>query len=94
MTVDNQFNSINEKLQLLLKQHQRLKKETERLREELEVQKQKDLQAQQTIQELHQQIDILKLASGDMNEKDKKEFERKINQYVKEIDKCIAFLSQ
>ena len=94
MTVDNQFNTINEKLQLLLKQHQRLKKETERLREELEVQKQKDLQAQQTIQELHQQIDILKLASGDMNEKDKKEFERKINQYVKEIDKCIAFLSQ
>lgn len=94
MTVDNQFNSINEKLQLLLKQHQRLKKENERLREELEAQKQKDLQAQQTIQELHQQIGILKLASGDMNDKDKKEFERKINQYVKEIDKCIAFLSQ
>jgi hypothetical protein len=94
MTVDNQFNTINEKLQLLLKQHQRLKKENERLREELEAQKQKDLLAQQTIQELHQQIDILKLASGDMSEKDKKGFERKINQYVKEIDKCIAFLSQ
>lgn len=94
MTVDNQFNTINEKLQLLLKQHQRLKKENERLRGELVAQKQKDQQAQQTIQELHQQIDILKLASGDMSEKDKKEFERKINLYVKEIDKCIAFLSQ
>ena len=94
MTVDNQFNTINENLQLLLKQHQRLKKENERLRGELVAQKQKDQQAQQTIQELHQQIDILKLASGDMSEKDKKEFERKINLYVKEIDKCIAFLSQ
>jgi transcriptional regulator NrdR family protein len=94
MTVDNQFNNINEKLQLLLKQHQRLKKENERLRGELEAQKQKDQVAQQTIQELHQHMDILKLASGDMSEKDKKEFERKINQYVKEIDKCIAFLSQ
>jgi hypothetical protein len=29
-----------------------------------------------------------------MNEKDKREFERKINQYIKEIDKCIAFLGQ
>ena len=26
--------------------------------------------------------------------KDKKEFEKKINQYIREIDKCISFLSQ
>jgi hypothetical protein len=29
-----------------------------------------------------------------MSQKDKKDFERKINQYIKEIDKCIAFLGQ
>jgi chromosome segregation ATPase len=94
MTVDDQFNSLNEKLQLLLKQHNRLKKENDRLREELDAQKQKELETQQTVQELHQQISILKVASGDLSAKDKKDFERKINQYVKEIDKCIAFLSQ
>lgn len=94
MTVDDQFNLINEKLQLLLKQHNRLKKENERLREELEAQKAKEQATQQTVQELHQQIAILKVASGDMSDKDKKDFERKINQYVREIDKCIAFLSQ
>jgi hypothetical protein len=33
------------------------------------------------------------LSGGDMNEKDKKDFEKQINKYVKEIDKCIAFLS-
>lgn len=94
MTVDDQFNSINEKLQLLLKQHNRLKKENERLREELDAQRQKEAETQQTVQDLHQQMAILKVASGDMSDKDKKDFERKINQYVREIDKCIAFLSQ
>jgi hypothetical protein len=29
-----------------------------------------------------------------MTEVDKKEFEKKINTYVKEIDKCISMLSQ
>jgi cell division septum initiation protein DivIVA len=36
MPVDQQFNIINEKLQQLLKQQNRLKKENERLRTELE----------------------------------------------------------
>ena len=94
MSIDNQFTSIADKLQQLLKQHNRLKKENEQLRKELEAQKGKEAGVQQTIEDLHQQIAVLKLATGEMNEKDKKEFERKISQYVKEIDKCIAYLSQ
>ena len=94
MAVDQQFNIINEKLQQLLKQQNRLKKENERLRLELEGYKDKEATYQQKVDELSQQISILKLAGGDMNEKDKREFERKINQYIKEIDKCIAFLGQ
>ena len=94
MTVDQQFNTINDKLQQLLKQQARLKKDNERLRTELEVCKEKEDVYQQKIDELAQQIGILKLGAGDMNEKDKKEFEKKINQYIREIDKCIAFLGQ
>jgi cell division septum initiation protein DivIVA len=93
MSVDQQFNTINDKLQLLLKQHNRLKKENERLRQELEGQRQHTASAQQTIQGLQEQIALLKFASGDMNDQDKKEFEKKLNQYIREIDKCIAFLS-
>ena len=94
MSLDQQFNIINEKLQQLLKQQARLKKENERLRLELEACKEKENSFQQKMDELAQQNSILKLAGGDMNEKDKKEFERKINSYIKEIDKCIAFLGQ
>ena len=94
MTVDQQFNTINEKLQQLLRQYNRLQKENERLREELNQSNEKERQVHSRVDELQQQISILKLSSGDMNEKDKKEFEKKINQYLKEIDKCISFLSQ
>ena len=94
MTVDQQFNTINEKLQQLLRKYNRLQKENERLREELNQSNEKERQVHSRVDELQQQISILKLSSGDMNEKDKKEFEKKINQYLKEIDKCISFLSQ
>ncbi len=94
MSLDQQFNIINEKLQQLLKQQARLKKENERLRLELEACREKENSFQQKIDDLAQQNSILKLAGGDMNEKDKREFERKINSYIKEIDKAIAFLGQ
>ena len=94
MSVDTQFNIINEKLQLLLKQMNRLKKENEHLKFELENQKKEKENSENNLDELHQQIAILKLATGQMSDKDKKDFERNINQYIKEIDKCISYLGQ
>ena len=94
MSLDQQFNIIHDKLQQLLKQQARLKKENDRLHMELEDYKKQEGGYQQKINELSDQISILKLAGGDMSQKDKKDFERKINQYIKEIDKCIAFLGQ
>ena len=94
MTVDQQFTTLNEKLQQLLRQYNRLQKENERLKEELQQSNHRESTVQQKVDELQQQISILKLSSGEMGEKDKKEFEKKINQYIREVDKCISFLSQ
>ena len=94
MSLDNQFNTLIDKLQQLLKQYNRLQKENERLKEELQQSKSKGTESQRRMEELGQQVSILKVASGEMSEKDKKDFEKKINQYVREIDKCISFLSQ
>ncbi len=94
MSVDNQFNTILEKIQLLMKGMEHLKKENAKLKIELEEIKGHEQEGKQRIDELQQQASILKLAAGDLNEKDKKAFEKKINQYIKEIDKCIVFLSQ
>lgn len=94
MSIDQQFNVINEKLQHLLKEMNHLKKENEKLRKELQRRNEKESATQHRIEELEQQTSILKLASGDMSDKDKKDFEKQINRYIREIDKCISFLSQ
>ena len=92
--IDNQFNIINDKLQQLMKLQGQLRKENEKLRNDLEQAKAKENAAQNLVQELQQQTSVLKLAAGEFNQKDKKDFEKQINQYIREIDKCISFLSQ
>ena len=94
MTLDQQFNIINDKLQQLLKQHARLQKENERLHEELKQVKIKENAAEQNIDELQQQMSILKAASGEMSGRDKKEFEKRLGQYIRDIDRCINLLSE
>jgi predicted nuclease with TOPRIM domain len=94
MTVDQQFTTLNEKLQQLLKQYSRLQKENERLKEELVQSRKRENETLNRVDELQQQNGILKLTTGDMNDRDKKDFEKKVNQYLREIDKCISFLSQ
>jgi predicted nuclease with TOPRIM domain len=93
MTVDQQFNSIHEKLQTLVRQHGKLKKENEALRQQLEQQKKDNSELEGHIVELQNIVSIMKLAAGNMNDKEKKDFEKQINRFVKEIDKCIAYLS-
>jgi len=92
--VDQQFTALYEKLQQLLRQYNRLEKEAEKLRGELDEAKQREGATQGKIEELQQQVSILKLAAGEMSEKDKKAFERRLNQYIREIDKAIAYLSE
>lgn len=85
---------INGKLQQLLKQYQLLQKENEQLKtdiKELKIGQENDLQR---INQLEQQVAILKSAAGKMNETDRKLYEKQINQYIREIDKCIGLLSE
>jgi predicted nucleic acid-binding Zn-ribbon protein len=85
---------IQDKLQPLLKEHSAVIKENNKLKEELAEAEQKIATQQKNADELKQQVSILKVSAGDMSEADKKEFEKRINGYLKEIDRCIAMLGQ
>ena len=85
---------IQEKLQRLLKQYGELQKENTQLKKELEKSSKQSSQHLQTIETLKQQVEVLKISSGNWDTNDKKEFEKRINHYIKEIDKCIALLSE
>lgn len=93
-THEQHLKRIQDKLQQLLKQYGALQKENSKLKEELDNAKQKSAVQQKSADELKQQVSILKVSAGDMSETDKKEFEKRINGYLKEIDKCIAMLSE
>ncbi|MDF2384787.1 hypothetical protein JMG10_25165 [Nostoc ellipsosporum NOK] len=94
LTAEEHIKQIQEKVQLLLKQQAALAKENRQLREQLH---ETQLQAEESIRQaeaLRQQVEIGKYTNGTMDEKEKKEFEKKISRYVKEIDRCIALLRQ
>ena len=92
--LEEQFKRINAKLQQLLKQHLLLQKENEKLNDTLKIVLLSKDQDTEQINKLQQQVSILKTSIGQMTEADKKAFEKQINQYVKEIDKCIRLLSE
>lgn len=94
ITTEQHLERIQDKLQQLLKQHAVLIKENKKLAKELEAAQQKIEGQQKTADDLKQQVSILKVSAGEMNEADKKEFEKRINGYLKEIDKCIAMLGK
>ena len=85
---------VNNKLQQLLKQYLLLQKENEKLKEVLkDLQHNREMDVEE-LSRLHQQVGILKTSIGQMTDPDKKAFEKQINQYIKEIDKCIGLLSE
>ena len=92
--VDVHIKRIQEKLQQLIKQHYELQKENSQLKKELERSAKQFSTHQQTIETLRQQVEVLKISSGNWDEQDKKEFEKRINHYIREIDKCIALFSE
>lgn len=89
---EEQLKRIQDKLQLLAKQHVALKKENTALQTELNDLRQQSTSFRENIDSLKQQVDILKFSNGEMEPEEKKQFEKRINAYVKEIDRCIALL--
>ena len=93
-TTEQHLKRIQEKLQQLLRQHVVVMKENSKLKEELDSARQKITDQQKIADELKQQVSILKVSAGEMSGSDKKEFEKRINGYLKEIDRCIALLGK
>lgn len=85
---------INEKLQQLLKQFQVLQKENFQQREQITGMQAQQLKDAAALKQMQEQVLVLKAAAGSMTDADKKEFEKNINRYMKEIDKCIGYLSE
>jgi hypothetical protein len=92
--MEEQLKRVNDKLQQLLRQYRLLQKDNERLNNAAKNHHDKEKAQAQQIEELTTRVQVLTLAAGQMDEADKKEFERKINRYIKQVDKCINYLGE
>jgi len=87
-----QLVNLQNKLQLLLKQSQHLIKENINLKNEKEQLVNALNKKDDAIQKMQQQIDALKF-NNVMDEDEKKHLEKRIDEYLREIDKCLSILN-
>ncbi len=91
--IDQQLASIRAKQLRLQQQYMRLQKEHKQLEAELMHWKQTARQQILQIQQLQLKVDALKTASSLLGKDEKQELEKKIDSYLREIDKCLTLLS-
>jgi regulator of replication initiation timing len=90
----DQIERIRQKVQGLLRKQATLEKENEKLRAELDRRSSVEAELKQKVRQLEEQVNVVKLSSGKMDDASRKAFEKQLNQYIKEIDRCIAMLSE
>ena len=98
MSEDNQVEAqilrIQDKLQQLLRQRDLLLKENGKLREELRKIQEGQAGEGERLEQLRQQVEVLRVTKTVMSEGEKRELEKRLGQYIREIDRCIALLGE
>jgi hypothetical protein len=85
--------NLQKKIQLLIKQNQILVKENSNLKNELKT-LQTILKSKNNLtEELQQRIDVLTLNYGAFDEHEKRQLEKRLNEYLKDIEKCLFLLN-
>lgn len=91
--IDIQLKNIQEKLQYLLKSYHSVQKENVQLKKELEDTKVIVEEKSAKLNELQQKVDVLKVGINSWSEEDKIALGKRIDTYLKDIDKCLSLLN-
>ena len=94
MSLNNLISNIEKKLSNLLSSYENLKYKNLKLEDENKKLKSKIEDNSQIINSLNDKIKIMSISkSVDVSKNDIKQTKLKINEYIREIDKCIAQLN-
>ncbi len=91
-TAQEHINNIQQKLSALIERYNALMKENERLKKSLHASNGELDAVKETNDQLTLQLNMLKAGESEASKESRNALEKKINEYVKEIDKCIAQL--
>ena len=93
-SLHQQLRQVNEKLQQLLKQQQAVQRENSTLKATIKELRNNIQLKDQRLEEFDQQKMVKQINNGNLGDSEKKELEKKLNQYIREIDRCIAMLNE
>jgi chromosome segregation ATPase len=85
---------IQDKLQQLLRQRDLLQKENGRLKEDLGQLQSALLERTAKLEQLQSQVEVLRVTKVVMSDEEKRALEKRLGQYIREIDRCIAMLEE
>ena len=92
--LQEQLKRVTEKLQQVVQRYHVLQKEHEQLSREVITLRDKEKARLIRIDELETKMTALQTVTGQLNETEKKDVEKRINRYIRDIDRCIALLSE
>ncbi|MFM7645706.1 MAG: hypothetical protein ACKO41_03235 [Sphingomonadales bacterium] len=92
MSNTTELQRIKQKLKQLIEQHHALQNEKRRLTTEIEKIREALSVQQQQNQGLSDQLSAAKVNTSNLDKEEKAAIEKKINHYIKEIDRCIGQL--
>jgi len=87
------YNKIEYNVKAALLKISDLQKDNEKLKRENEALKEKEKELQIQIDELTERLKLIVVTKTVFNKKDKQETKKQINDWVREIDKCISLLT-
>ncbi len=90
--INTNISHLQEKLQMLIKEFKQLQKENNRLLKDIAVAKTEKEAKINQLNQLEQKVAAIQLTSGNWNDTEKASLQKKIDAYLKEIDKCLALL--
>ena len=91
---DQQLKRIHDKFSLVVKNYHGLQKENEKMKSDYQKLSERCDSLGREAEKLRQQSELMKYNTNDgMQEGEKKDLEKRLNQYVREINRCIALLN-
>ncbi len=93
-SLEEHLKDINAKCKQLVKKYEMLQKENLKLTDGLHEFAKKEKESGEKIEKLETELSILKAAAGNMSQPDRTQLEKQINQYIKDIEKCMTMLNK
>jgi phage shock protein A len=91
----NQFTALERKITVLVNEHKRLREEIHQLKTENQELRQLLQSREEQLEHFRNQAKIAKLVDNLRSEDGSaSELKKKVDDYIREIDKCIAYLSR